>query len=411
MSKNNISNRRLPELPSRTRSDALVSIASAIGRLASTAELIGTREEIYLTIENLPYDGLKLNADRTLSVEADEATITVTATVGDVGGVVQIKDDGIENVHIRSNAAIDAAKIHDATVSNTEFGYLDGVTSAIQTQLNAKQPLDPTLTALAAFSTNGVFVQTAADSFVGRTITGTAAEVTVSNGDGVGGNPTLSLPTGISAAKIGGGAVSSAEFDFLNGVTSAIQTQLDAKVSNLDLSWEPSMWGMRVVKDPGTGTFVASDASLQDTTDADAIIALNNFLDARIDRQLIQFVIPTELDTTQTVSIVVFYRLSATDPSDTASARLNFELRNIPVNSLIATAGEAISVTTDFLVGDLIAGTLQTATFTAALTTAFLAGGTFVHGSFSRLGTHANDSYTGTIQLLNIQFKGKRKKT
>jgi hypothetical protein len=34
---------------------------------------------------------------------------------------------------------IDAAKIGTGVVSNTEFGYLDGVTSAIQTQLNAKQ--------------------------------------------------------------------------------------------------------------------------------------------------------------------------------------------------------------------------------------------------------------------------------
>ena len=36
-------------------------------------------------------------------------------------------------------SAIDASKIGSGLVSNTEFGYLDGVTSAIQTQLNAKQ--------------------------------------------------------------------------------------------------------------------------------------------------------------------------------------------------------------------------------------------------------------------------------
>jgi len=34
---------------------------------------------------------------------------------------------------------IDAANIGSGTVSNTEFGYLDGVTSALQTQINAKQ--------------------------------------------------------------------------------------------------------------------------------------------------------------------------------------------------------------------------------------------------------------------------------
>jgi hypothetical protein len=45
----------------------------------------------------------------------------------------------IGNSSIISNAAIDASKIANGTVSNAEFQYLDGVTSAIQTQLNAKE--------------------------------------------------------------------------------------------------------------------------------------------------------------------------------------------------------------------------------------------------------------------------------
>jgi hypothetical protein len=44
----------------------------------------------------------------------------------------------IENADIKAGAAIDATKIGSGTVSNTEFGYLDGVSSAIQTQLNGK---------------------------------------------------------------------------------------------------------------------------------------------------------------------------------------------------------------------------------------------------------------------------------
>jgi len=50
----------------------------------------------------------------------------------------KIVDDSIVNADINSSAAIDATKIHDGTISNTEFGYLNGVTSAIQTQLNGK---------------------------------------------------------------------------------------------------------------------------------------------------------------------------------------------------------------------------------------------------------------------------------
>ena len=44
----------------------------------------------------------------------------------------------IVNSDVNASAAIDATKIHDGTISNTEFGYLNGVTSAIQTQLDAK---------------------------------------------------------------------------------------------------------------------------------------------------------------------------------------------------------------------------------------------------------------------------------
>ena len=50
----------------------------------------------------------------------------------------KIVDDSIVNADINSNAAIAATKIHDGTISNTEFGYLNGVSSAIQTQIDTK---------------------------------------------------------------------------------------------------------------------------------------------------------------------------------------------------------------------------------------------------------------------------------
>jgi hypothetical protein len=81
-----------------------------------------------------------------------------------------------------------------ATLTVTELNYVDGVTSAIQTQLDARQDEDATLTALAAYNTNGLLTQTAADTFAGRTITGTANKITVSDGNGVSGNPTITIP-------------------------------------------------------------------------------------------------------------------------------------------------------------------------------------------------------------------------
>lgn len=56
------------------------------------------------------------------------------------------------------------------------------------------QPLDADLTAIAALATGGIIARTGAGTAAARTITGTANRVSVSNGDGVSGNPTLTVP-------------------------------------------------------------------------------------------------------------------------------------------------------------------------------------------------------------------------
>lgn len=57
--------------------------------------------------------------------------------------------------------------------------------------------LSDDLLALENLATTGIAARTAADTWALRTITGTANEVTVTNGDGVAGDPTLSLPSNI----------------------------------------------------------------------------------------------------------------------------------------------------------------------------------------------------------------------
>jgi hypothetical protein len=86
---------------------------------------------------------------------------------------------------------------------------LDDATVAAMLATLGGQPLDATLTALAAYNTNGLLTQIAADTFVGSAIVVSSASggIAVSNGNGVAGNPTLSVATileAIAALAAGG---------------------------------------------------------------------------------------------------------------------------------------------------------------------------------------------------------------
>lgn len=126
-------------------------------------------------------------------VEGDDLGGGITALTGDVtasgtGSVVAtIAAGAVTNAKVATG--IDAAKIGDGTISNTEFQYLNGVSSAIQTQLDAKaasghahsisdvtslqttldgkQTLDATLTAFAGLTiaADSLTIGTGSDAF------------------------------------------------------------------------------------------------------------------------------------------------------------------------------------------------------------------------------------------------------
>jgi hypothetical protein len=107
-------------------------------------------------------DGVTSAIQTQMDAKAPLASPTFTGTVTLPSGTVtstMILDGTIANADINAAAAIDWTKIApSSTVSATELGYLDGVTSAIQTQLDAKAPLSaPTFTGTVT-STNDVVV-------------------------------------------------------------------------------------------------------------------------------------------------------------------------------------------------------------------------------------------------------------
>jgi hypothetical protein len=119
--------------------------------------------------------------------------------------------------------------INSASVTSTEYARFtaSGLESRNESEFKADfnleigtdvQAYDATLAAWAIFDTDGILTQTAADTFTGRTITGTASQVTVTNGNGVSGNPTISLDSAItdkpskSSGLIGNGSLTTISY-------------------------------------------------------------------------------------------------------------------------------------------------------------------------------------------------------
>ena len=77
---------------------------------------------------------------------------------------------------------------------------------------------------------NGIMARTALNTTINRTITGTANHISVSNGDGVSGNPALDLPAGVSLpnASMGTGYLSSTKTAGSTGTTANLLVKIDS---------------------------------------------------------------------------------------------------------------------------------------------------------------------------------------
>ena len=107
---------------------------------------LGTNTAGHLLVaDGTNYNPVALSGDATL---ASSGAITIAndaveqaMVADDAIGADQLASDAVVNASVASGAAIDAAKIADGSVSSAEFQHLDGVTSAIQTQIDTKTTL------------------------------------------------------------------------------------------------------------------------------------------------------------------------------------------------------------------------------------------------------------------------------
>lgn len=93
------------------------------------------------------------------------------------------------------------------------------------------QAYDATLDALSSFNTNGLLTQTAENTFTSRTLTGTTNQITITDGDGVLGDPTISLPTTLELGKSSASPSSISFFEDSDNGTSKVTVSAPSSLS------------------------------------------------------------------------------------------------------------------------------------------------------------------------------------
>jgi len=218
----------LNKITALTASRAVVSDASGfLASATTTATELGYVNGVTSAIQT-QIDAINSSATQTLtnkSIDSDTNVIT---------NIVDADIKAAAAIAVNKLAALTASRavvsdgsgfVSAATTTSTEIGYVNGVTSSIQTQLNTKITVSSTdvltnksIDADTNTITNieNADIKAAAAIAVNKLAALTASRAVVSDGSGF-----------VSAAT-----TTATEIGYVNGVTSSIQTQLDAIASS-----------------------------------------------------------------------------------------------------------------------------------------------------------------------------------
>jgi hypothetical protein len=186
------------------------NVTTNVHGITDTSDLLVTADLTAHNDDTTSVHGIANTADLVVTADLGGASSTELGYVSGVTSAIQTQIDDlttdVSNTYAPlSNATLTGTVSLPATTSigdvdSTEIGYLNGVTSAVQDQLNAK---------LASATASSTYAPLSGPTFTG----------------------TVSLPATTSI-----GDVSATEIGYVNGVTSDIQTQLDAKLASATAS-------------------------------------------------------------------------------------------------------------------------------------------------------------------------------
>ena len=172
-------------------SAAWIAIATG-GNVGNAAALQSEVDNIEITIGGaINADGSFNASSITLPAGVDAAT-SFTDALNKISAFASGKDAlaELDDVKLTATAEKDLLQFVGGEWVNSAIGSVSGV-----------QAYNAGLDALAQFNTNGIVVQTAENTFVGRTLVAPAEGVTIKNADGVAGSPTFALANDLAAVE------------------------------------------------------------------------------------------------------------------------------------------------------------------------------------------------------------------
>lgn len=331
------------------KSQATNPSATGVIRLGNT-ELVSWRN-----FANGADLGLTVNTSNLLQFNGN-----TVVTTGGAGGL-------IVNADISASAAIDYSKLAALTfdralissgagvvsvssVTSTELGYVSGVTSAIQTQINAKSPsASPTFSgtittpltasrALALGASSELVASATTATELGYVSGVTSAIQTQINAKSPSASPTFSgtITTPLTASRalalgasseLVASATTAIELGYVSGVTSAIQTQINAKAPSASPTFSGTVTTpLTASRAVVTGASSELSASTTTSTELGYVSGVTSAIQTQVDGKVAKSTFTTKGDllTTTAASTIARLGVSGTDGNvlteDSASA-------------------------------------------------------------------------------------------